>query len=175
MIFISGPSTVGKNPLINAICEKYNYIYHVPWSSRKIRKEENGISDYHFVTKEEFRDKIADNTIVEWDYALSNYYGYTMFDASSEHLITQGLSRMTLRIKKKYPDKITTVFLMPKNIDNVINVLHHIYRGKDLCLRLELVEEELLHSRLFDYIFTVETNSVDLLKDSIFLNALKLS
>lgn len=172
MIFISGPSTVGKNPLINAILREYDYNYVVPWTTRNMRKEENGIDDYHFVSKDDFKNKVANNTITEWDYVLANYYGFSAFDASSKKVITQGLSRMTIRIKKKYPNDITTIFLMPKSKEKIFEVLKKIYTGMDLTLRLSLVEEEILHSTLFDYIFEVDENSRDLLNNADFLRIL---
>ncbi|MBQ8010528.1 MAG: hypothetical protein IJ265_03140 [Oscillospiraceae bacterium] len=172
MIFISGPSTVGKNPLIESICKTYNYNFLVPWTTRKMRQEENGINDYHFVSKEEFKSAVINNTIEEWDYALSNYYGFGLFDARSKKMITHGLSRMTIRIKKKHPKDITTIFLMPYDKNKIFEVLRRIYNGDELALRLALVEEEILHSTLFDYVFEVKNNSKELLCNSEFLEIL---
>lgn len=172
MIFISGPSTVGKNPLIKAICQEYDYTYVVPWTTRNMRKEENGKDDYHFISKDDFKNNIANNLITEWDYVLANYYGYSDFNASSKKVITQGLSRMTIRIKKRYPNDITTIFLMPKSKEKIFDVLKKIYTGKYLELRLALVEEEILHSTLFDHVFEVDGNSKDLLNNDDFLRIL---
>lgn len=172
MIFISGPSTIGKNPLIEELCRKYNYNFLIPWTTRNKRKEENGINDYHFISKSDFKNKINNGDIFEWDYALSNYYGYSNFDINSEKIITHGLSRMVIRIKKKYPNAVTTIFLMPENKNNIFNVLEKIYTGKDLVLRLNLVEEEIMHSQLFDYIFIIKDKSKELLSNSDFLRIL---
>lgn len=174
MIFISGPSTVGKNPLIDVIRREYNYNFVVPWTTRKMRREENGIDDYHFVSKYDFKNNIANNIITEWDYVLANYYGFSDFNANSPKNITQGLSRMTIRIKKKYPKDITTIFLMPKSKDKIFEVLKKIYTGNDLVLRLALVEEEILHSTLFDYTFEVDGDSRDLLNNADFLRVLNI-
>lgn len=174
MIYISGPSTIGKNPLISLLCNKYDYNYFVPWSSRKMRKDENGITDYHFVSKEQFQEMIRNEFIDEWDYVLSNYYGFSKIDPSSPKTISQGLSRMTIRIKKRNP-QIKTIFLMPQNKDKIINILKNIYTGDDLTLRLGLVEEEILHSKLFDYVFTIQEKATELIDNKDFLELLNLN
>lgn len=165
MIIISGPSTVGKNPLIYKACDLYDLKYITPVTTRAVRKEEvNGI-DYVFLSTIEFQSRIRNNEINEWDYCLENYYGY-MFDFPGDNnQITHGLSRMALRIKAKYPNEITTIFLMPNRKDRIFNNLKHIYNGKELLLRQTLVEEELCHSVLFDRIFTCSDSVYDLLNN----------
>lgn len=163
MIMISGPSTVGKNPLIYAICKTYGFKYITPCTTRKIRKEETNGFDYIFLTKQEFQNEISKSTIKEWDYCLNNYYGYFFSFPGEMRQITHGLSRMVLRIKNKHPDDITTVFLMPRNIDKINSTIELIYEGEMLALRKALVEEELFHSKMFDYILPCSESSLELL------------
>lgn len=173
MIIISGPSTIGKNPLIERICKNYGYEFIVPFTTRTKRTEEVLESDYHFISKDDFKEKILNKEIVEWDYCLSNYYGYSYFNVKSPKKITHGLSRMATRIKQSDYENITTVFLMPEDKNKIFNVLNNIYTGKELILRNELVEEEICHSSLFDYVFTVRDTVFDILQDKHFLNILK--
>ena len=165
MIIISGPSTVGKNPLIYKACELYNLEYIIPYTSRIKRYEEIDTKDYYFINKEEFQRKIQFNEINEWDYCLENYYGYELNFPYKNNQITHGLSRMALRIKNKYPNNVTTVFLMPDNKDRVFNNLKNIYSGKSLFLRETLVEEELCHSVMFDLVLKCSFPVFDLLKE----------
>ena len=162
MIIISGPSTVGKNPLINKICNELGFEYIVPYTTRNKRIEEVNNKDYIFLTKEEFQSKIIKNNISEWDYCLNNYYGYD-YDFSKNHNkhITHALSRMALRIKAKFPDDITTVFLMPDNVSRIFENLNSIYTGDMLLLRRLLVEEEICHSTMFDKIVICPPNPDD--------------
>lgn len=166
MIIISGPSTVGKNPLIYKACELYNLSYVTPCTTRLMRCEEVDGKDYYFLAQSEFQTKIKLGRITEWDYCLNNYYGY-MFDFPGErHHITHGLSRMALRIKSKYPEMITTVFIMSNNLDRIYGNLNQIYHGETLILRRALVNEEICHSVLFDKVFTYSESVFDLLKDN---------
>lgn len=173
MIIISGPSTIGKNPLIYHVCEHYDYKFIVPCTTRDIRYEECNHIDYHFLSKDEFKKKIHSKDMLEWDYCLSNYYGYSYFDITQDKIITHGLSRMATRIKNQYGNNITTVFLMPENKNKIFDVLKKIYVGKDLILRKELVEEEICHADLFDHVFTVKNEVFDILQDEHFLNIIK--
>lgn len=165
MIIISGPSTIGKNPLIYKICETYDLKYVKPCTTRTIRSEEVNGRDYDFFTQLEFQSKIKSKEIIEWDYCLENYYGYMFRFPGKENQITHGLSRMALRIKSKYPNEITTIFLMPKDSEGIFNTIKKIYSGKALVLRQSLIEEEICHSFLFDEVFTVNNSVFDLLND----------
>ena len=166
MIIISGPSTVGKNPLIYEACNQFNLEFIIPYTTRSIRTEEINGTDYFFLTKKEFQSEIKSKIITEWDYCLDNYYGYAFKFPGTKNQITHGLSRMALRIKQKYPDKITTVFLMPNNIEKIHYNLTQIYSGRNLYLRQSLVEEELCHSVLFDKVLICPNPSIELLENN---------
>lgn len=169
MILISGPSTIGKNPLIEKMCSYFNCRFIVPWTTRPMRKEENGKTDYHFVSNEMFQSYILNGKIIEWDFVLSNYYGFSDLEINTTNSVTHCLSRMALRIKKSNPSKITTIFLMPSNKARIVEVLKTIYSGTQLALREALVDEEILHSSMFDYVFKIEEKSSELLNNKRFL------
>jgi len=175
MIIVSGPSTVGKNPFIYQACKMYNLQYITPFTTRKIRDEEKVGVDYNFLSMIEFQSKIRNNEIDEWDFCLENYYGYIFDFPGNRKQITHGLSRMALRIKSRYPDKITTIFLMPSDKDRIMSNLKQIYKGKTLLLREALVEEEICHASLFDEVFMVSENATDILKSENVKKCLGLS
>lgn len=163
MIIISGPSTIGKNPLIYHMCDQYMFEFVVPSTTRDMRKEEINGKDYNFLSENDFQKKIKNGEISEWDYALNNYYGYTFNFPGDKRKITHGLSRMAIRIKEKYPNDITTIFLIPSNIEKIDKVLSKIYIGQNLELRKSLVREEIKHSKMFDEVFEVENSVFDIL------------
>lgn len=169
MIIISGPSTIGKNPLIYKLCQLYDLDYIVPSTTRAPRTEERNGVDYCFWEIDKFQEMIRNNRITFWDYCLDNYYGYTEFPVENNKAITHGLSRMAIRIKKAYPHSVKTVFLMPEDKEVVLARLAQIYRDNELSLRNSLVKEELIHSALFDYIYTIRDNSLELLNNSLFI------
>jgi len=121
MIIISGPSTIGKNPLIEIICKNYNAEFITPVTTRLKRVEENNAVDYYFISKQEFLNQIKCNFFIEWDFNLSNFYGFYFFN-STKNNITHSLSRMAIRIKRK-TENVITIFLYPKNINQIKNTL----------------------------------------------------
>lgn len=163
MIIISGPSTVGKNPFIYKACDLLNLNYITPYTTRNSRVEEKNGIDYHFISKQEFQNKIKNGEIKNWDFCLGNYYGYSFPLHKGKNQITHGLSRMALRIKSQYPNEITTIFLMPINKSKILNNLKKIYNGKELLLREQLVEEEIIHSSMFDEILVCPERFYELL------------
>ncbi len=171
MVIISGPSTIGKNPLIDLVCSQFNYKYIVPVTTRNRRKNETDKKDYFFLDKKTFKEEISNGEIFQWDYCLSNYYGFYKFNLNQKEVITHSLSRMAMRFKAK-EQSITTIFLMPKNIDNIKKTLSKIYSGLELNLRMELLNEEILHSSLFDYVFTIE-KGIDLIANPEFISIIK--
>jgi guanylate kinase len=173
MVIISGPSTIGKNPLIYRICEEFDYHFEVPWTTRKMRKEEKDKIDYHFIHQTEFQQKIKNNEMNYWDYCLGNYYGFSTFNFLKNNIITHSLSRMAIRIKHLYPSKVKTVFLMPNNINEIIDRLDQIYSGEQLFNRIQLVHEEITHACLFDTIQTIQSRSTEVLDNEFFLDILR--
>ncbi|RDD30473.1 hypothetical protein CR161_06970 [Prosthecochloris sp. ZM] len=165
MIIISGPSTVGKNPLIEHICQTTIFNFVTPVTTRKARNTETDGVDYFFLSQKEFKDQIIQNLLFEWDYCLSNYYGFYPLK-NPENKITHALSRMAIRIKGHIKNT-KTVFLYPKNIKKIEKTLMNIYSGTQLELRIFHMKEEIKHSEMFDFVFKVE-NGEDILTDKNF-------
>lgn len=88
---ITGPSLSGKSTLANYLLEKFkNYQPVVTHTTREMREgEENGKS-YHFVSKEEFKNLIDNNKMVE--FAEVGPRGKTQFYGTSLQALNKVLS-----------------------------------------------------------------------------------
>ena len=77
ILVIVGPSSVGKDTLMNKILDKYSGKFKkaVSYTSRKKRPGEREGYNYHYVTKEEFLKLIEENKMVEYYFYSGNYYG----------------------------------------------------------------------------------------------------
>lgn len=76
IIVLSGPSGVGKSTLITEV-RKYisDLQFSVSCTTRKIRGEEVDHVHYHFLSVDEFEQKIARDEFAEYAKVFTNYYG----------------------------------------------------------------------------------------------------
>ena len=76
MVILSSPSGVGKTTLTKKIQQKYqNFKISVSHTTRAPRSNEVDGVDYHFVTKEKFKDLISNKKFYEYAKIFENYYG----------------------------------------------------------------------------------------------------
>lgn len=77
LILILGPSGSGKGTIIKYLKETHpEFIFPISYTTRSARPNEKDGEVYHFISKEEFQDKIAQDELLE--YAIvheDNYYG----------------------------------------------------------------------------------------------------
>ena len=76
MIILSSPSGVGKTTLTKKIQQKYkNFKISVSLTTRTPRSNEVDGVDYHFVSKEKFKELIDKGKFYEYAKIFENYYG----------------------------------------------------------------------------------------------------
>ena len=75
-LILSGPSGSGKSSIYKKAFEEISgFAFSVSCTTRQPRPGEvNGV-DYHFISKEEFEEKIRQNAFVEYAQVHGNYYG----------------------------------------------------------------------------------------------------
>lgn len=75
MIVLTGASASGKTEVAKLLIIKYGIEKVVTHTTRAMRAGEVQNVDYHFVTKEKFRQLIEADYFVEWTNYNDNYYG----------------------------------------------------------------------------------------------------
>ena len=76
MVILSSPSGVGKTTLTKKIQQKYkNFKISVSHTTRTPRSNEVDGVDYHFVSKEKFKELISNGKFYEYANIFENYYG----------------------------------------------------------------------------------------------------
>ena len=76
LVILSGVSGAGKDTIKKELIKRMDNVISLPsYTSRKPRVgEEEGVQ-YHFITKQEFEEKIKNNEFYEYDLHHENYYG----------------------------------------------------------------------------------------------------
>lgn len=125
LIILSGPSGCGKASVIERLREyNDNFWVSISCTSRKPRiGEEDGIT-YFFISEEEFKRKIKNDELLEYNYYNGNYYG-TPKGKIKEYL-DKGIDVIlevdvngALTLKQKLSEAIF-IFLMPPTMKDLI-------------------------------------------------------
>lgn len=118
LFVISGPAGTGKGTVIKHLLETGEFFYSVSATTRAPRPGEvNGVN-YHFITKEEFEQKISAGEMLEYAEYVGNYYG-TPKSAVEEALdagknvILEIETKGALQIREKMPESVLILILAP--------------------------------------------------------------
>jgi guanylate kinase len=159
LFIISAPSGAGKTTIAKAVLQKFkDMCYSTSYTTRKPRVEERDGVDYHFVSKQDFKNGIKTARWAEWAEVYGNYYG------TSAEFIEKKLSsgcdilldidvQGTLQILKHHPDSVT-VFILPPSINALRKRLE--MRGTDsqevIAKRLINAKKEMAQKKMYRHI-----------------------
>ena len=157
-IIISGPSGVGKGTIYNVLLKELNAWYSVSMTTRDIRDGEVDGVNYYFISKDEFRKRIDEGKLLEYNIYNDNYYG-TPKDKVLEKL-EEGIDVFleidvngARNIKKIFDDALL-IYIAPPSIDILRDRL--IGRGTEemetIENRLKIAENELKQIDFYDYV-----------------------
>lgn len=118
---VSAPAGTGKTTLVQMLVEEFpSVVRSISYTTRKCRPGEVPGIDYHYVSKEEFERKIANNELLEWAELYGNYYGTEY--KSLQDLLDQGKhvilvidTQGAMKLKGKFP--AIFIFLEPPSFD----------------------------------------------------------
>ena len=162
LVILSGVSGAGKDTIKKEIIKRMKNVISLPsFTSREPREgEEEGIQ-YHFITNEQFKEKIKNEEFYEYDLHHENYYG------TSKKLMNEKIDSGKIIVKdievngtenliKKLGNdtKLVTIFL---KVDKEELKNRLINRGDnlseaDMQLRLGRLEYEESKIGLYDYV-----------------------
>lgn len=75
MLVISGPSGSGKSTICDRLCQDPRLVFSVSATTRRARPGEVDGRDYHFLSVQEFRERIQAGDFVEHAEVYGNMYG----------------------------------------------------------------------------------------------------
>ena len=163
-VTISAPSGSGKTTLCKALqLVEPGIEWSISYTTRKRRDIEQDGIDYHFITLDEFEDLILKGHFVEWENVHGQYYGTglnSLNDAINRHktLLLEMDVKGSMSIKKLYPEKTFSIFIIPPSIEHLRDRLKK--RGTDsekrIEIRLKRFKEEMEFQNKFDYVMINE-------------------
>jgi guanylate kinase len=159
LIIVSAPSGAGKTTLVAGALDRDHRVRpSISFTSRRPRAgEEQGVH-YHFVSRSEFEEMIANGDFLEWAEVHGNLYG-TSRRAVEEIRFSGSDVILTIDIqgaaqaRKLFPDAIS-VFIMPPSLEALTRRLEN--RGTDTAYDLRVRLDSALHEMEqyvnFDYV-----------------------
>ena len=158
LIAISAPSGTGKSTLCEEVRRKKPEIkFSVSCTTRPKRNYEKDGINYYFLTEDEFKSKIKNNELLEYEEVHGYYYG-TLINTLKNAISSKELMLFdvdvngAMSIKKKYPRNTLTVFILPPSIEDL--KVRLINRGTDsrkiIKKRLERTNKEMKFKDKFD-------------------------
>ena len=161
IFIISAPSGCGKTSLVKELCYANTSVEQtISFTTRKMRQGEKNTKDYHFVSKDDFLNKIKLGHFIEYQAVYNNYYGTTyesikeINDMGKDAILEIDYKGM-LSIKSVLPNAIS-IYILPPNIKELEKRL--LNRGQDekevIRRRISEASHELKFSRFSDFTIT---------------------
>ena len=130
LVILSGVSGAGKDTVKKELMNKMEDVITLPsYTSREPRDGEQEGVEYHFISKDEFKDRIEKNEFYEYDVHHENYYG------TSRRLMNEKIESGKIIIKD----------IEVNGTENLINILKNEIKLITIFLK---VDEKELRSRL---------------------------
>ena len=159
LFVVSAPAGCGKDTILEqALKRDINLHYSVSATTRAMRAGEvDGVS-YHFRTREEFQQMIAENQLLEHTEYCGNFYGTPR--RAVEDMLSEGKNVVlkieiegAANVKKLFPEAVL-IFILPPSMGELSRRLHK--RGTEdeetIQKRLLQAKTELSHAKEYDYV-----------------------
>ena len=179
---ISAPSGCGKTSLVKELCYANTSVEQtISFTTRKMRQGEKNTKDYHFVSKDDFLNKIKLGHFIEYQAVYNNYYGTTyesikeINDMGKDAILEIDYKGM-LTIKRALPNAVS-IYILPPSIKELEKRL--VNRGLDekevIRRRISQASHELKFSRFSDFTIINDEfkKALSSLKSLILLNKIE--
>ncbi|MDO4808159.1 MAG: guanylate kinase [Coriobacteriales bacterium] len=157
LFVVSGPAGVGKGTLVSLVRKRRpNLGLPVSATTRSPRiGEVNGVS-YHFLTDQEFDDRVKRGEFLEWARVHTNRYGTLKSEvdaclARGQSVLLEIDMQGGISVRKAYPNAVL-IFIEPPSWDVLVERLRG--RGTEseesLAVRLQTAKRELGQAHTYD-------------------------
>ena len=159
LFIVSAPSGAGKSSLVKALLERDPAIrLSVSCTTRAPRPGEIDGVHYHFVSQQEFHERLGRSEFLETAEVYGNHYGtsqpWVEAERAGGHDILLEIDwQGAAQVRRLAPDAIS-VFILPPSIGELRNRLQG--RGSDseavIARRMAAAREDISHCLEFDYL-----------------------
>ncbi|HEY4798350.1 MAG TPA: guanylate kinase [Bacteroidia bacterium] len=125
LIIFSAPSGAGKTTIVHHVMEKLSdqMEFSISACTRAKRPNEIEGKDYHFISTEEFKQKIKHHEFVEWEEVYTGQF-YGTLKSEIERIWNAGKNVIFdldvqggINLKREYGRRALAIFVMPPSIE----------------------------------------------------------
>lgn len=166
LLILSAPSGAGKTTLVKHLLEvNPDLEFSISCTTRNPRNNEIDGKDYHFISVEEFKQKVENQEFAEWEEVYTQtFYGTLKSEIqriwnNGKHVIFDIDVEGGVNLKKIYPENSLSIFIQPPSIEELEKRL----RGRNtdseevIAMRVAKAEQELKLAPQFDQILINDT------------------
>jgi len=159
ILIITAPSGAGKTSITHYLMKVFPVLmFSVSAATRPKRDNEIDGVDYHFISEEEFKQKITRKEFAEWEMVYEGKYYGTL---KSELKRIWSLNRVpvldidvkgALHIRQQYPENVLSIFVQPPSVEALKTRLmsRGTETGESLTARINKASYELSFHDHFD-------------------------
>lgn len=127
LIIITAPSGAGKTSITKHLLKTFpdKLVFSISAATRQIRSYEKDGVDYHFMSVDDFKEKIQHNAFVEWEMVYEGkYYGtlkseiHRIWKEEKAPLLDIDV-KGAVHVQQQHPEKSLSIFIEPPSVDEL--------------------------------------------------------
>jgi guanylate kinase len=127
IIIITAPSGAGKTSITRHLLKTFpdQLAFSISAATREKRAHEKDGVDYHFLSIDEFKEKIQNNSFVEWEMVYEGKY-YGTLKSEIHRIWKEGKTPLldidvqgALHVQQQHPEHTLSLFIDPPSVDEL--------------------------------------------------------
>ncbi|MCB0761429.1 MAG: guanylate kinase [Flavobacteriales bacterium] len=160
-VIFSAPSGAGKTTIVHHLLHrKHNLQFSISATTRERRSIERDGKDYHYLSIDQFKQKIANDEFVEWEEVYpDNFYGTLKSElnriwSAGSHVIFDVDVEGGVNLKKYLGDRALAIFVQPPSLEALRDRLNarDTETSESIERRLSKAVKELTYAEQFDVV-----------------------